>query len=808
MKHAQTRFAPQTPTELSHSNTLLFFAPIAQWPLSHGGSIRSMQLFTELCHVFEMDGLLIGTNFDCTIICNKCTITKHESHEKSKSSAAISSLIHADHYLKQKQLNEDICERFESAIHQVKPATVFMSYLYSSLIVDKVPANIPIFLDTHNNDYEWFENFKNSTGNPLISKICDYSLAKTDTYLNSLESHVSLLHVTKKDADAYRSHRQDLRHFVVPNGCELKPRLIKPKYKVSTVRLLFVGSLSSQMNVDALRHLSEHYWDKLKADASLTVLGSKPSKEVVRLCNDNGWKLLADADDETLTQAYDNTHFAILPFPYGAGSKLKLAEACGRGVPILSTDAGASGMTDLPEGILVSGDPYQWYKHINEFDLTEEYETGLINYGKANSWHQIAENFCHDLVEQELEIPKNLPILQNKHILIHDFGGYPFILEASRQLARLGYTVEHHFVSITQTERDSLERYDQSEPSLRVFRHALSEDYNDIKYQFTKRFNREYNYGKYIADVISNTKSEVIISANAPSHIQSQIQHASEKLGATFIPWIQDFYSKVVAAHFAEKMPIVGSFMGKLYMEWEREILRISSNVAVISDAFNQHLIEWGIDQSKLHTIHNWANISDIPVLPKQNPWAKAHNLHDKFCFVYSGTMGLKHNPDTLIELAKSFSNDKDVMIIVVGEGVGIDYLKKQNLPNMQCLPFQPAKQFPEVLATADVLTALLEPSAGLFSVPSKVLSYLCSERAILLSVPLNNLAALTIVEAGAGKVVAPEDLPGYLAAARALYENSELRGQYGKTGRLYAELHFDPEQIGKNFDAMIRSVA
>ena len=65
------------------------------------------------------------------------------------------------------------------------------------------------------------------------------------------------------------------------------------------------------------------------------------------------------------------------------------------------------------------------------------------------------------------------------------------------------------------------------------------------------------------------------------------------------------------------------------------------------------------------------------------------------------------------------------------------------------------------------MLVAILEADAGVFSVPSKVLSYLCAGRPLLLAVPKENLAAKIVVECGAGLVVEPSDLAGFCAAAR-----------------------------------------
>ena len=91
----------------------------------------------------------------------------------------------------------------------------------------------------------------------------------------------------------------------------------------------------------------------------------------------------------------------------------------------------------------------------------------------------------------------------------------------------------------------------------------------------------------------------------------------------------------------------------------------------------------------------------------------------------------------------------------MVGAGIGFDVLK-ENTVNLRKYSLQPFERFPEVLASADILVAMIEPDAGDFSVPSKVLSYLCAGRPIVLAAPSSNLAASIVKEAGAGIVVEP----------------------------------------------------
>jgi colanic acid biosynthesis glycosyl transferase WcaI len=110
------------------------------------------------------------------------------------------------------------------------------------------------------------------------------------------------------------------------------------------------------------------------------------------------------------------------------------------------------------------------------------------------------------------------------------------------------------------------------------------------------------------------------------------------------------------------------------------------------------------------------------------------------------------------------------------------------------------------VLATADVLVGLLEADAGSFSVPSKILSYLCVGRAILLAAPAENLAARMVAREQAGLVVAAGDQAGFIAAAMRLRDEPNWRRQLGDNGRAYAARRFDIGSVTTAFEAVLRS--
>ena len=112
-----------------------------------------------------------------------------------------------------------------------------------------------------------------------------------------------------------------------------------------------------------------------------------------------------------------------------------------------------------------------------------------------------------------------------------------------------------------------------------------------------------------------------------------------------------------------------------------------------------------------------------------------------------------------------------------------------------------------EILAAADVLVAVIDESAGEYSVPSKILSYLCAGRPIVLSAPRQNLAAKIIKEAKAGVVVDPNDQVGFVTAVQDFINRPSFALQTGLNGRAYAEKHFNIEHISNQFEQVFFSI-
>jgi glycosyltransferase involved in cell wall biosynthesis len=257
-----------------------------------------------------------------------------------------------------------------------------------------------------------------------------------------------------------------------------------------------------------------------------------------------------------------------------------------------------------------------------------------------------------------------------------------------------------------------------------------------------------------------------------------------------------------------QKVPVLGAAIGRYFIWLYKRCARMSDAIVVISEDFRDVFKEWGVDTNRVHVVHNWAPLEELPQRPRDNPWSQQQGLGSKLRFIYAGTLAMKHNPALLLELARTLESTGAGELIVVSEGAGVEWLneqaRQQNIRSLHSLGFQPFEMLPDVLGSADVLVAILEPDAGVFSVPSKVLSYLCAGRPLLLAVPKENLAAKIVREIPAGHVVEPTDIAGFSHAAKRLIDSADQREQFGKAARVYAETQFDIGQITDWFEVIL----
>jgi colanic acid biosynthesis glycosyl transferase WcaI len=157
----------------------------------------------------------------------------------------------------------------------------------------------------------------------------------------------------------------------------------------------------------------------------------------------------------------------------------------------------------------------------------------------------------------------------------------------------------------------------------------------------------------------------------------------------------------------------------------------------------------------RIEVVQNWAPLDDVIPRPKVNPWSRRHGIADRKVVLYSGTPGHKHDLRLLLETAERLRGRPEVRVVVVSEGARRRLVGKRGarprssqpggfpVPTVQH-PVRRSRQCGHSSGDARERRRSLLGS-------SKILSYMCAGKPIVLLAPRQNLSSTIIRNSNAG---------------------------------------------------------
>lgn len=139
-----------------------------------------------------------------------------------------------------------------------------------------------------------------------------------------------------------------------------------------------------------------------------------------------------------------------------------------------------------------------------------------------------------------------------------------------------------------------------------------------------------------------------------------------------------------------------------------------------MSDLIGQY-----VSKEKIIITPIWSIFQDNDKVDKMNnPFIKQHNLGHKFIVQYSGNIGLTHNVEILVDIAKKMVEYPNIVFQIIGRGprrVELEKrVKEEKIPNCYFLPFQTDDMFPYSLSATDLGVVVIDELTSKGSVPSK----------------------------------------------------------------------------------------
>jgi glycosyltransferase involved in cell wall biosynthesis len=252
------------------------------------------------------------------------------------------------------------------------------------------------------------------------------------------------------------------------------------------------------------------------------------------------------------------------------------------------------------------------------------------------------------------------------------------------------------------------------------------------------------------------------------------------------------------------------SFLVRIWNLLNKKILRSVEKIVCIGRDMSRFIAtNYPENLEKINYIPNWQNKDLIrPILFKNNPFVKQHNLSDKFVIQYAGNMGLWHDMKIFAELAKYYENT-DIYFCFVGDGMRkkemFDVWGNQTPSNVLLLPLQNINNLSNMLSGCHIALISLRKELSGIAVPCKLYGILAAGIPVIAQVPCDSEVAIVIKEEKCGVVVEPQNLPKLIEAIAYLKDNKSVCQQMAYNARKAFEEKYTLNIIAGKYIKLIK---
>jgi putative colanic acid biosynthesis glycosyltransferase WcaI len=307
---------------------------------------------------------------------------------------------------------------------------------------------------------------------------------------------------------------------------------------------------------------------------------------------------------------------------------------------------------------------------------------------------------------------------------------------------------------------------------------------------------RATNYVTYagasVWHAVTEAKPDLVLCMSDPPFVSAIAHVAATRFGAPYVAIVQDVFPEIATQLGRLENPVLVGSLGALVGYG----LKHANRVVAIGETMRARLVAKGVSAGRISVIPNWVDAHELAPQPKDNEWARRHDLHDRFVVMHSGNVGYAQNLQTLVR-ASTFLRDLDrLRFVVIGSGARqadlVDLAERLEADNFLFLSYQPRELLPQSLSAADLHFIGLAPGLSGYIVPSRMNGVLSVGRPVVVGADADAEIARVVATAGCG-IRVPAGRPELLAEAiRDAYGGRYDLEELGRRGREYvlSEIH------------------
>jgi glycosyltransferase involved in cell wall biosynthesis len=259
-----------------------------------------------------------------------------------------------------RNLQSQSCRHFEPLLQELSEQRRFTLVQFENWATARYRAFArgPAVLLNHDAWFRTVEAFARYERSPVAKLLWRLEARAVRRYEMAAQANFEwVLFLSEEDRQDIIAGGQGQRTAVLPVPFPFEPQdLASLEGQRQAPRVLFVGAMNVEFNVDAVCYFVERIWPAVRRavpEAVFTIAGRRPAERVRRLDQHAGVQVDGEPDLDALLRT---SQVAVSPARIGTGIKVKVAQAMASGLPVVGTPAGLSGFGHV-DCLLRAGDP-------------------------------------------------------------------------------------------------------------------------------------------------------------------------------------------------------------------------------------------------------------------------------------------------------------------------------------------------------------------------------------------------------------------------------------------------------------------
>jgi colanic acid biosynthesis glycosyl transferase WcaI len=322
---------------------------------------------------------------------------------------------------------------------------------------------------------------------------------------------------------------------------------------------------------------------------------------------------------------------------------------------------------------------------------------------------------------------------------------------------------------------------------------------------------RAANYFTYVAGVLRTglgaERPDLVVCMTDPPFLGTIARIVAARFRVPLLVITQDVFPEIAVKLGRLRNPAVVLALHMLV----GTALRSADRVVVIGETMKARVIEKGVDEARIRVIPNWGDATSVAPAPRDNDWARAHRLHNRFVVMHFGNVGHAQDLDTLIRATTLLRDLDDLLVPIIGVGARKDELerlaKRLEADRVRFLPWQPYERRSLPISAADVHVVGLARGLAGYVVPSRLYGILAAGRPVIAAAEVESETARLVADVGCGVVVPPGNPLALAEAIRAAHDGELDLAEMGRRARAFAEAESDRSIAVARYRAVLREL-